>query len=192
MVPKLCGNSNVSYTVILLEIPQNRHWCKACTQWGLLADSLETQEATAEWNWWQIYLKDQLSRLKWQIPGWQCVTAHITWEPDRSTAQRLAEGLMNWRLHCLLQSMALPYSRQHVEVIHSNLLCVCLSLLFLLFLLHWQNFLLQVVPGLLTLSVPPCIFLSHLLSSKSFTSSDLFQICGQAVCLPSLILPKSL
>lgn len=76
-----------------------------------------------------------------------------------------------------------------MEVINSNLLCVCPSLLFLLFLVPWQNFLLQVVPGLLTLSVPS-IFSYSTLSSKPFTSSNLFQICGQKICLPSLIFQK--
>lgn len=38
----LWKQSNVSYTVILLEIPQNRCWCKDRTPPCLLAESLET------------------------------------------------------------------------------------------------------------------------------------------------------
>lgn len=119
MVPKLCGNSSVSCSVILLEIAQNGCWCRVYTV-GFASRVFRDTDSYSRVKLGTDLPKRPVVKVKMADPWLTvCDCSHYL-----RARQKYITGTGSGILYCLLQFMALPYSRQHMEVIHSNLLCV--------------------------------------------------------------------
>lgn len=114
-------HSSVSCTVILLEVPPNRHWCKDCTPLCLLAVFRDTGSYSA------VKLVAELPKkpmVKVKVADPELTTCdssrYFTLMQDSRTAEGLAVGERHWMLFCLQQCFAVHATTIQLATHRSN------------------------------------------------------------------------